>query len=109
LLGQQIRDVDTSGAVFCELEAGQASFHHGWTIHASSPNVSDDRRIGLNVQYLAPHNRMVDAAASALLVRGTDRHHNFASDEAPSGDLGEGALAAWWERNEQMKANFKQA
>ena len=38
--------------VMCSLEPGQASFHHGWTLHSSMPNRSDDRRIGVNMQEL---------------------------------------------------------
>jgi hypothetical protein len=36
--GQTVRDVDESNAVTCPLEPGEASFHHGWTLHASLPN-----------------------------------------------------------------------
>lgn len=52
--GQTIPEVDESKALLCELNPGQASFHHGWTKHSSLPNRSDDRRIGLNIQYIAP-------------------------------------------------------
>ena len=49
--GQTVDGVDESAAALCPLRPGEASFHHGWTLHASLPNRSDDRRIGLNVQY----------------------------------------------------------
>ena len=110
LLGQHITDVDTSGYQHCTLAPGEASFHHGWTIHSSQPNVSNDRRIGLNVQYLAPHNAMTsDVPASAMLVRGQDRHNNFSVDQPPAPTLDPDALAKWSEADAQMKANFKQA
>ncbi len=52
---------------------GEASFHNGWTLHASMPNGSDARRIGLNVQYLATDVRQTQQETdSALLVRGKD-------------------------------------
>ena len=109
LLGQQITGLDTSAHQLCDLEPGQASFHHGWTVHSSQPNVSNDRRIGLNVQYLAPHNRMdAGVPASALLVRGTDPHGHFAVDSPPTEQLDEAALAQWQAADAQMKANFKQ-
>jgi len=43
--------------VLCPLRPGEASFHHGWTLHSSRPNQSGDRRIGLNIQYLSPSVR----------------------------------------------------
>ena len=114
LLGQQITKFNTAGpnpsdAVLCALEPGEASFHHGWTVHSSQPNTSNDRRIGLNVQYLAPHNRMSDGVtASAMLVRGTDDHGNFTVDHPPPDTLDQRALASWHEADAQMKANFQQ-
>ncbi|MDH3452286.1 MAG: hypothetical protein OEN20_07680 [Gammaproteobacteria bacterium] len=63
-------------------------------MHASLPNVSDDRRIGLNVQYLAPHMRQIKHPyASAMLVRGEDRFGFYDTDIAPAGDLQPAALA----------------
>ena len=109
LLGQQITDIDTSSAVHCTLEPGEASFHHGWTVHASQPNVSDDRRIGLNVQYLAPHNRMdTGENATAMLVRGEDRHQHFGPDDTPGSQLDLTAIERWYAADAQMKANFTQ-
>jgi ectoine hydroxylase-related dioxygenase (phytanoyl-CoA dioxygenase family) len=108
LLGQHITDIDTSSAVHCTLEPGEASFHHGWTVHASQPNRSRDRRIGLNVQYLAAHNRMeAGAEATAMLVRGEDRHGNFGHDDLPGESLDLAAIDRWREADERMKANFK--
>lgn len=88
LSGQAIPDVDEQKAVLCELNPGQASLHHGWTKHASMPNVSDDRRIGLNIQYIAPHVKQVNEKGdSALLVRGEDRYHYYDKDIAATHDL----------------------
>jgi ectoine hydroxylase-related dioxygenase (phytanoyl-CoA dioxygenase family) len=50
LQGQTVKDVDEEKAVMCSLESGEASLHHGWTLHSSLPNNSKDRRIGLNAQ-----------------------------------------------------------
>ncbi len=107
LLGQHLLDVDERQAVVCSLRAGEASFHHGWTIHASAPNVSDDRRIGLNVQYLAAHNRFAGAGdATAMLVRGEDRFGHFAPALPGSGRLDEETVRLWRRRDEEMKARF---
>ena len=54
LQGQTVEGVSEDQAVMCPLKPGQASFHHGWTLHASMPNESTDRRIGLNAQFIAP-------------------------------------------------------
>lgn len=86
--GQTIPKVDEEEAVLCELNPGQASFHHGWTKHASMPNISDDRRIGLNIQYIATHvKQMNENGDSALLVRGEDRYHYYDKDIGASRDL----------------------
>ena len=46
LHSQTIENVNEKDATSCSLEPGQASLHHGWTIHSSSPNYSHERRIG---------------------------------------------------------------
>ena len=83
---------DTGG---CELQPGQASFHHGWTLHASMPNHSSDRRIGLNAQYLATHMRQIkNDGDSAMLVRGHDAYGHFATDVLAKADLEPAAVEA---------------
>jgi ectoine hydroxylase-related dioxygenase (phytanoyl-CoA dioxygenase family) len=94
LQGQTVRDVDESDAVMCTLEPGQASFHHGWTLHASTPNNSHDRRIGLNAQYLAAHVRQTKHDLdSAMLVRGKDSYNHFLPDIPAEIDLDPAAIA----------------
>ena len=69
-------------AVLCPLKPGEASLHHGWTIHASNPNTSDDRRIGLNIQYINPRMRQKKADSdSAMLIRGQDRYSHYETDQ----------------------------
>lgn len=102
LQGQTATGVDETGAVMCPLRPGQASFHHGWTLHASMPNVSDDRRIGLNAQYLAPHLRQTKHNHdSAILVRGEDSYRHFGVDTPAAGDMEPEALKRW-ERLQQI-------
>ena len=98
LQGQTVAGVAEDAAVMCPLEPGQASFHHGWTLHASMPNRSDDRRIGLNVQYLAPHIRQTKHDLdTAMLVRGEDRFGHFGRDIPAAADFEPDAMARWRE------------
>ncbi|MEL7463092.1 MAG: phytanoyl-CoA dioxygenase family protein [Pseudomonadota bacterium] len=98
LQGQTVRGVPEDEAVMCPLRPGQASFHHGWTLHASMPNRSDDRRIGLNVQYLAPHVRQTKHDRdTAMLVRGEDRYGHFGVDAPATSDFEPKAMARWRE------------
>ena len=84
--GQSVADVSEKEAVMCPLQPGEASFHHGWTLHASMPNRSDDRRIGFNVQYIAPSARQtLHDRDTATLVRGDDPHHHYRPDTFAGG------------------------
>ena len=81
LQGQTVTNFDDSHSKLCPLAPGEASFHHGWTLHTSAPNHGDDRRIGLNVQYIAPHVRQTKHDLdTALLVRGKDTYKHFGQD-----------------------------
>jgi len=105
LQGQTVRDVSEADAVMCPLMSGEASFHHGWVLHASMPNQSNDRRIGLNVQYLAPHVRQLkDDGDSAMLVRGEDRFHHYREDIAADTDLAPEAVARQAELQRRYEA-----
>ncbi len=101
LQGQTVEGVAEERAVACPLRPGQASFHHGWTLHASMPNKSADRRIGLNAQYVAPHvHQTKHDQDSAILVRGEDRYRHFQADRlAESDSAPPDALARWVELN----------
>ena len=88
LQGQTVKSVDEDQSKLCPLRPGEATFHHGWTLHASMPNMSDDRRIGLNVQYLATHVRQTKHDGdSAMLARGEDTYHHFKTDTPATSDL----------------------
>ena len=83
LQSQTITNVDDSLAVSCELEPGEVSLHHGWTVHSSRANLSDDRRIGLNAQYIRPSMRQTKSDHdSAMLVRGADEFGYYRQDSA---------------------------
>lgn len=99
---QRVADVDESAATLCALAPGQASFHHGWTLHCSAPNRGADRRIGLNIQYIAPHIRQTKLPGySALLVRGEDRFGHYESETPAARDLDPAAMA-WRQRMDDL-------
>ena len=88
LQGQTVTNAPEERAKLCPLAPGEASFHHGWTLHSSQANESDDRRIGLNVQFLAPHVRQTKHNLdTAMLVRGVDAYQHFDTDKAAQRDL----------------------
>ncbi|MEK6217022.1 MAG: phytanoyl-CoA dioxygenase family protein [Boseongicola sp.] len=98
LQGQTVHGVNEARAVMCPLQSGEASFHHGWVLHASMPNRSDDRRIGLNVQFLAPHVRQTKHdLETAMLVRGEDQFDHFREDIPARADFDPAAVKRWHE------------
>ncbi len=93
--GQELTGaVDDEAAVYVELQPGQMSLHNIRTVHASEPNRSSDRRIGVAIRYIAPHLSQVAAAGdSALLVRGEDRYGHFVLETPPKADMDAAAVA----------------
>ena len=89
-INQEIPDelVDTSQAFDLELKAGQISIHDGQLYHASNPNISDRRRCGLTLRYIAPHVEQVELNSlgtryPTILLRGEDRYNNFPAQKMP--------------------------
>lgn len=67
---------DGERGVSIPIAAGQMSLHHTDLVHASGPNDTDDRRIGLAISYIPASVRPVgDVKPSALRVRGRDHGH----------------------------------
>jgi hypothetical protein len=91
--GQTIdRKLDFSTAVMMPLTAGQVSLHHTHIVHASEPNRTDRRRIGIGVSYIPTRCRLVnDVRVTASLVRGRDTYGHFDPDPAPAADFDAGA------------------
>lgn len=87
--GQEIAvDVDESQAVNVILKPGQASLHHGHLFHASGPNGTDDRRLGLAIRYIKPSMKQRDGQKTmARLVSGDDRYGHFELVDKPCGRL----------------------
>ncbi len=93
--GQEIAvEVDKSKAVGLDLRAAEMSLHHIKLVHGSDANHTDDRRIGLASRYIPTYVKQTKVRDAAMLVRGTDRFHNFDYEERPRADLDQGALAA---------------
>lgn len=87
--GQEIAvDVKDEDAVFCALNPGQASMHHGHLYHYSGPNNSDDRRIGLAIRYIKPSMKQESGDRTLVsLVSGEDNYGHFEISGRPSGRL----------------------
>ena len=87
--GQEIAvEVDEASAVNVLLRAGQVSFHHGHMFHASAPNRTRSRRLGLAIRYVAPSMKQV--SGDRLLVShvsGEDRYGHFEIMPPPAGRL----------------------
>jgi ectoine hydroxylase-related dioxygenase (phytanoyl-CoA dioxygenase family) len=86
--GQTVElDEAVERAVPTPLLPGQLSLHHGWTLHASGPNRSADRRIGFNMNFLRPRVRQARHPGDyAMLMRGADRFGHFRPEPRPTGD-----------------------
>lgn len=86
--GQEIAvPVDESQALPMELGPGQISLHNVRLAHASAPNRSTDRRIGLSMHYIPTSTRQIAMDwDSATLVRGEDRYHHFTPTPRPTRD-----------------------
>ena len=87
--GQEIAvEVDEASAVNVVLRAGQASLHHGHMFHASGPNGTNSRRIGVALRYVAPSMKQI--SGDKLLVShvsGKDEYGHFNVVSPPAGRL----------------------
>ena len=93
--GQEISvAVDEAKAVAMPLQPGEISLHNVRLAHASGPNLSPDRRIGLSLHYLPTSTRqIVGEWDSAALVRGTDSYGHFKHTPRPARDFDPVAVA----------------
>ena len=79
-------DFEAEDAVPAPLSPGQFSIHHTLAVHASGPNRSGDRRIGIGISYIPASVRHIGTArVPATLVRGEDRYGHFELEERPAG------------------------
>ena len=93
--GQEIAvEVDESRTVSMALAPGQVSLHNVGLAHASGPNSTTDRRIGLSMHYISTRTRQTAAEwDTAALVRGEDRFGHFQLTPTPERDFDPEALA----------------
>lgn len=94
--GQTIEHpLDYTNYVMMPLRAGQISLHHTHIVHASEPNRTNARRIGIGVSYIPPQCRLInDVRVTAALVRGRDDHGHFDLEPRPAGDFDAASRAA---------------
>ena len=86
--GQQIEDIDERLAVNLEVDTGKAVIFAFRMAHASYPNRSNDRRIGLAIRYIPPDARQQYAETdSATLVRGENTAGHFELEPEPTRDF----------------------
>ena len=87
--GQEIEvEVDEADATDVVLRPGQVSLHHGHLFHASNPNGSDDRRIGIALRYITPSMSQRSGIKPLVAhVSGTDEYGHFTHAPAPQGRL----------------------
>jgi len=93
--GQELTlDIGERSPVAMPLEPGEISIHNGRLAHGSGPNNTDDRRIGLSLQYMptSAKQTLVDWDTAAL-VRGVDDYGHFEHGPRPISDLHEDAVA----------------
>ena len=95
--GQEVAVVvDEDDAVLDDLAPGEMSIHHGRIFHASGPNRSSDRRIGVAIRYVAPDlERSASGRDFATLVRGVDKCGNWINAAPPMKLLGESEMATY--------------
>jgi non-heme Fe2+,alpha-ketoglutarate-dependent halogenase len=95
--GQELAvEVNEDDAAYMPLNPGEVSLHHVLIAHASTPNTTDDRRIGFAIRYIRPDVSQVNADKDcAWLVRGQDNHGNFIHETPPDADMDEAALAEY--------------
>ncbi|OUS35547.1 hypothetical protein A9Q94_12355 [Rhodobacterales bacterium 56_14_T64] len=84
--GQEIGGIDEADARHGPLRPGEMSLHHGRCFHASGPNRSSDRRIGLAIRYVTPDVRAgLPGRDYAMLVRGADEVQGWINIAGPQG------------------------
>lgn len=87
-------DVNEADAKHLVLKPGEMSMHHTRIFHASAPNASDDRRIGLSIRYIPTHIRQVAGFHDTVaLVRGVDEYGHYGHEPRPPADFDPEMLA----------------
>lgn len=86
-------EIDESRTVPVLIDAGEVSFHHLYTPHASGPNGADIPRVNYVITFIDPRVRQLSGKEdSALLARGRDRWGHFAPEARPAADFDPAAM-----------------
>ena len=103
-----VEPFDEANPAAMALSAGSFSLHHELAIHRSAPNHAAHRRVGIGLNYVAPHVR-VDGPVrcKAMLVRGQDRYGHFDLFDPPAAERDAAALALHQSVSDQYRANYQ--
>ena len=86
--GQSIFEIDENQAVNIEVDTGEAVFFNYRIAHASHPNLSQERRIGIAIRYIPPSVKQLKSEwDSATLIRGKDEFGHFIHEPEPKFDF----------------------
>ena len=93
--GQTIfNGIEEDRSVWIELKAGEVSVHHVDMFHASTPNKSNQRRVGVAIRYITPSARQTRIDEDyATLVCGEDHFGHFKEEIAPKTTMSAEATA----------------
>ena len=79
--------IDSQLSVQVILSPGQASLHNGFAIHGSNPNITNNRRIGYVIRYIASDVHQIEGKkGTATLVKGKDFGY-FELEKKPDGEF----------------------
>jgi len=82
-------EFDTSNATYVTLEAGEGLLIDTAVLHASEPNLTKDRRMGMLIDMVPASGKKLNGRESAMLVHGHDRWGHFDHEVPPEEDFGE--------------------
>jgi non-heme Fe2+,alpha-ketoglutarate-dependent halogenase len=105
-----VEALEASKSVAMQLQPGSFSIHHGLCPHRSAPNTTNQRRVGLELNYIPTHVRPTGFyRTAAMLVRGEDRYGHFWPVHAPEMELHPDTLAAHEQAGRRVSRNLSRA
>ena len=108
-LGQTVHGVDNELSKALILKPGEMSLHNGWILHTSHSNTSDDRRIGLTLNYISTDMRQTENDEdTAILVRGVDEYKHFKPDTPAIGEFTQEAWVSRQKHEDRMLNTYNQ-
>lgn len=69
-----VLDYDKETIIDVTLKAGEVSFHHGFMVHGSEPNQSQNPRMGYAIRFITPELRSKQGFPAAVLACGCDQN-----------------------------------